>query len=73
MVVSVLGLTAEVTGDSVAAQKHMEGLRRMVDLRGGLEMLRFDNSRLPAKVCRLVPFPIDKISLIDRISDMMKH
>ncbi|EHK41992.1 uncharacterized protein TrAtP1_011660 [Trichoderma atroviride] len=53
MVVSVLGLTAEVTGDSMAAKKHMEGLRRMVDLRGGLEMLRFDNSRLPAKVCRI--------------------
>ncbi|KAL7896620.1 hypothetical protein HDV63DRAFT_395216 [Trichoderma sp. SZMC 28014] len=53
MVVSVLGLTAEVTGDSLAAKQHMEGLRRMVDLRGGLEMLRFDNSRLPAKVCRI--------------------
>lgn len=72
MVVSVLGLTAEVTGDSLAAKQHMEGLRRMVDLRGGLEMLRFDNSRLPAKVCRLVPFPIDKLSLIGRFSDMMK-
>ncbi|KAH8126568.1 hypothetical protein LI328DRAFT_165955 [Trichoderma asperelloides] len=53
MVVSVLGLTAEVTGDYMAAKKHMEGLRRMVDLRGGLEMLRFDNARLPAKVCRI--------------------
>ncbi|KAK6453115.1 hypothetical protein FP744_10009367 [Trichoderma asperellum] len=37
----------------MAAKKHMEGLRRMVDLRGGLEMLRFDNARLPAKVCRI--------------------
>ncbi|KAL7922559.1 hypothetical protein ACQKWADRAFT_292786 [Trichoderma austrokoningii] len=53
MVVSVLGLTAEVTGDSMAANKHMEGLRKMVELRGGLEMLRFDNPRLPAKVCRI--------------------
>lgn len=60
MVVSVLGLTTEVTGDYMAAKKHMEGLRRMVDLRGGLEMLRFDNARLPAKVCRLVSFPNDK-------------
>lgn len=54
MVVSLLGLTAELTGDYVAAKKHLEGLRKMVELRGGLSMLQFGNSRLPAKVCRLV-------------------
>lgn len=54
MVVSVLALTAELHGDMAAADVHMRGLERMIKLRGGLEMLRFDNSRLPAKVCRFV-------------------
>jgi hypothetical protein len=54
MVVSVLALTAELHGDLAAAEVHLKGLWRMVSLRGGLEMLRFENSRLPAKVCRSV-------------------
>ncbi|KAK5998039.1 hypothetical protein PT974_00409 [Cladobotryum mycophilum] len=53
MVVSVLALIAEHGGDVDAVRNHMQGLRRMVDLRGRLEMLRFENSRLPAKVCRV--------------------
>ena len=52
MVVVMLGLSAELIGDSGAAEKHVDGLRRIVELRGGLEGLRFDNPRLPAKVCR---------------------
>ncbi|RTE73916.1 hypothetical protein BHE90_011668 [Fusarium euwallaceae] len=53
MVVITLGLTAELIGDRSAAENHLAGMARIVDLRGGLEMLRFDNARLPAKVCRV--------------------
>ncbi|KAM5385434.1 hypothetical protein ACJZ2D_001075 [Fusarium nematophilum] len=53
MVVVILGLTAELIGDRPAAENHLAGMARIVSLRGGLEMLRFDNSRLPAKVCRV--------------------
>ncbi|KAF4454483.1 hypothetical protein F53441_2987 [Fusarium austroafricanum] len=53
MVVVILGLAAELIGDRVAAENHAAGLARIVDLRGGLEMLRFDNPRLPAKVSRV--------------------
>ena len=52
MVVVVLGLAAEFIGDRAAAENHAAGMARIVDLRGGLEMLRYDNTRLPAKVCR---------------------
>ncbi|KAF5551148.1 hypothetical protein FPHYL_9198 [Fusarium phyllophilum] len=53
MVVVILGLAAEMIGDRTAAENHAAGMVRIVDLRGGLEMLRFDNPRLPAKVCRV--------------------
>ncbi|KAM0083059.1 hypothetical protein ACKRZS_005004 [Fusarium odoratissimum] len=53
MVVVILGLAAEMIGDRTAAENHATGMARIVDLRGGLEMLRFDNPRLPAKVCRV--------------------
>ncbi|KAF5632969.1 uncharacterized protein FTJAE_7354 [Fusarium tjaetaba] len=53
MVVVILGLAAEMIGDRTAAENHAAGMSRIVDLRGGLEMLRFDNPRLPAKVCRV--------------------
>ncbi|SCV56399.1 uncharacterized protein FFB14_14604 [Fusarium fujikuroi] len=53
MVVVILGLAAEMVGDRTAAENHAAGMARIVDLRGGLEMLRFDNPRLPAKVCRV--------------------
>lgn len=52
MVVVILGLAAEMLGDRIAAENHAAGMARIVDLRGGIEMLRFDNPRLPAKVCR---------------------
>lgn len=52
MVVITLGLTAELIGDRLAAENHMEGLRRIVELRGGLDKLDEDNPRLPAKICR---------------------
>ncbi|KAJ4327192.1 hypothetical protein N0V84_002322 [Fusarium piperis] len=53
MVVVTLGLTAELIGDRPAAENHLAGMARIVDLRGGLEMLRSGNARLPAKVCRV--------------------
>ncbi|EWZ41167.1 hypothetical protein FOZG_06571 [Fusarium oxysporum Fo47] len=53
MVVVILGLAAEMIGDRTAAENHATGMAKIVDLRGGLEMLRFDNPRLPAKVCRV--------------------
>ncbi|KAF5704247.1 hypothetical protein FMUND_12626 [Fusarium mundagurra] len=53
MVVIILGLAAEMIGDRAAAENHAAGMAKIVDLRGGLEMLRFDNPRLPAKVCRV--------------------
>jgi hypothetical protein len=39
-VVSKLVSTAHFMGDSCAAQQHMQGLRRMVDLRGGLDIFK---------------------------------
>lgn len=54
MVVITLGLTAELLGDRLAAENHIEGLKRIVELRGGLEKLDTDNPRLPAKICRYV-------------------
>ncbi|KAH6958214.1 hypothetical protein DER45DRAFT_213491 [Fusarium avenaceum] len=53
MVVVTLGLVAELIGDRAAAESHVAGMAKIVDLRGGLEMLRYDNPRLPAKVCRV--------------------
>ncbi|KAF5677628.1 hypothetical protein FHETE_1679 [Fusarium heterosporum] len=53
MVVVTLGLVAELIGDRAAAESHVAGMARIINLRGGLEMLRYDNPRLPAKVCRV--------------------
>ena len=52
MVVALLGMTAELINDRAAAANHMQGLKRMVDMRGGLPNLACENPRLPAKVCR---------------------
>lgn len=54
MVVVLLGLTAEFVGDRSVAQNHLAGMGNMVEMRGGLTNLRFQNPRLPAKVCRYV-------------------
>lgn len=52
MTVIVLGLAAELIGDGPTAEAHMQGLAKMVHLRGGFDGLREENSRLPAKICR---------------------
>lgn len=54
MTVISLGLAAEFIGDGPTAEAHMQGLAKMVQLRGGFDGLREDNSRLPAKICRYV-------------------
>ena len=49
-VVLKLAGAAHFDGDRAAAQKHMEGLRRMVDLRGGLDV--FADTMLRAEMLR---------------------
>jgi hypothetical protein len=42
-VVAKMVNTAHFMGDSCAAKQHMQGLRRMVDLRGGLDVFKGTN------------------------------
>jgi len=40
MVVLMLAMCADFTGDSETSKQHMEGLRKIVDIRGGIEAFR---------------------------------
>lgn len=51
MVIIILAAAAEVTGDFAAAQNHIDGLLKIVSLRGGLRSLNTHNN-IQAKVCR---------------------
>lgn len=50
-VVSALGLTAIALGDVVTAGSHAKGLRKLLELRGGLHTLNH-NRELQIKCCR---------------------
>lgn len=52
MVVMTLATAASVIGDHEAAMTHMNGLCRIVELRGGLEALRNNEGMLQSKICR---------------------
>ncbi|KAH8651443.1 hypothetical protein BX600DRAFT_554262 [Xylariales sp. PMI_506] len=49
-VVQILTLAADLLGDEDSAKKHLQGLQRIVNLRGGLGALR-ESRTLQAKVC----------------------
>ena len=74
-VVMSLALFSEQRGDLEEAETHMQGLYRLVNLRGGIETLR-ENYQLQIKVCRLVhhsPYLISSLtgSIAERISDWL--
>lgn len=52
MTVIMLALAAETLGDSASAKQHLEGLQRMVSLRGGFAMFRSPTHELATKICR---------------------
>ncbi len=52
-VVLALALIADFSGDSEAAKNHMDGLSKMLKLRGGLSSLGY-NATLQIKCCRYV-------------------
>ncbi len=51
MVISTLAEAAELTGDFVAAENHIDGLLKIVSLRGGVGSLNTHNN-VQVKVCR---------------------
>lgn len=51
MVVINLAMAAELEGDLATARTHVDGLLKMVSLRGGLKSLNVHNN-LQVKVCR---------------------
>lgn len=52
MTVVTLALAAQVFGDRAGVENHMQGLQRMVDLRGGFGALKTSTHELPGKICR---------------------
>ena len=62
--VLALALMANISGDHAAAEKHILGLRRIVNLRGGLQALR-QNPKLH--------FTIDQYVLIPRLSKSLPN
>ncbi|KAH7149653.1 hypothetical protein B0J13DRAFT_663415 [Dactylonectria estremocensis] len=53
MTVVTLALAAQVFGDRAGVENHMQGLQRMVDLRGGFGSLKTSTHELPGKICRV--------------------
>jgi hypothetical protein len=53
MVIITLAMAAQLAGDSVAAQNHVDGLLKIVALRGGLRSLN-THTNVQVKVCRYV-------------------
>jgi hypothetical protein len=51
MVIMILASAAELTGDFAAVQNHVDGLIKIVSLRGGLKSLDSHNN-MQIKVCR---------------------
>ncbi|KAK5213575.1 hypothetical protein LTR41_001154 [Exophiala xenobiotica] len=51
MVIITLAMAAQLAGDSVAAQNHVDGLLKIVTLRGGLRSLN-THTNVQVKVCR---------------------
>ena len=54
MVIIFLATAAELAGDLVAVENHIDGLIDIIDLRGGLASLHTHNN-LQVKICRYVP------------------
>lgn len=52
MTVVILGLTADLFDDQVSVEHHMDGLRKMVVLRGGFASMSSAIHDLQAKICR---------------------
>ncbi|KAH7011900.1 hypothetical protein EDB80DRAFT_713134 [Ilyonectria destructans] len=53
MTVVTLALAAQIFGDRAGLENHMQGLTRMVNLRGGFGTLRTSTHELPSKICRV--------------------
>ncbi|KAH7312741.1 hypothetical protein B0I35DRAFT_411419 [Stachybotrys elegans] len=51
-IISALALAAEVVGDDAALAIHMEGMKRIVHLKGGLDAFNH-NGKLQVKLCRV--------------------
>ena len=51
MVIIILAAAAELTGDLTAVENHVDGLLKIVSLKGGLRSLNTHNN-LQVKVCR---------------------
>lgn len=52
MTVVTLALAAQIFGDRAGLENHMQGLVRMVNLRGGFGTLKTSTHELPSKICR---------------------
>lgn len=52
MTVVTLALAAQIFGDRAGLENHMQGLIRMVNLRGGFGTLKTSTHELPSKICR---------------------
>jgi len=57
IVVTGLVMMNALTGDHESARKHMMGLYKMVELRGGVRKFN-KNSQIQLKMCRCVPRPL---------------
>ncbi|VUC26673.1 unnamed protein product, partial [Clonostachys rosea] len=53
MSVLVLALAAEMAGDLPTVDRHLRGLKKMIDIRGGFQLLQTEVPDLLAKICRI--------------------
>ncbi|CAH0028079.1 unnamed protein product [Clonostachys rhizophaga] len=53
MSVLLLAVAAEMAGDLPTVDRHLRGLKRMIDMRGGFQVLHTEVPDLLAKICRI--------------------
>ncbi|CAG9978732.1 unnamed protein product [Clonostachys byssicola] len=53
MSVLLLAFAAEMAGDLPTVDRHLRGLKRMIDMRGGVHLLHTEVPDLLAKICRI--------------------
>ncbi|CAH0054992.1 unnamed protein product [Clonostachys solani] len=54
MSVLLLAVAAEMAGDLPTVDRHLRGLKRMIDMRGGFQLLQTEVPDLLAKICRRI-------------------
>lgn len=68
VVVCLVMMTA-LAGDLESSRKHMAGLQKMVELRGGVRAF-MENGHIQVKICRYVSTPLEATSEVPSVNEM---